>query len=318
MRGGESNHTRILLDGIELSDPISGVVDFAHLSIAGIERIEILRGAPSALWGSDAISGVINLISRKGGRSSLTHKSGSNQRHETTLQVATESEDFSMQASAHHFQTRGENISLTGSERDGYRNNTLQWGGQWRPLSETNFRFSIRRTHANLEYDSGFPILSDQPHTSRNRQTYLNTSLHTQTGPFKHQATSASCRRRISRRIPPRPKQGGAASRSTKLVWRDFERCLLGRPLHPRRWPGVEPGTLSPERHRALTLYLLQCVHDAELAARPPSHDRPVAATRQEQRFPRCRHLAHLLCLPVSGQSTRLYLASASGSPTRP
>ncbi|MDE0612051.1 MAG: TonB-dependent receptor plug domain-containing protein, partial [Gammaproteobacteria bacterium] len=69
MRGGESNHTRILLDGIELSDPTSGSVDFAHLSIAGIERIEILRGAPSALWGSDAISGIVNLISRKGGSS---------------------------------------------------------------------------------------------------------------------------------------------------------------------------------------------------------------------------------------------------------
>ena len=82
-------------------------MNFAHLSTAGIKRIEILRGAPSALWGSNAISGVINLISRKGGRSSLTHKSGSNQRHETTLQVATESEDFSMQTSAHHFQTRG-------------------------------------------------------------------------------------------------------------------------------------------------------------------------------------------------------------------
>ena len=67
MRGGESNHTRILLDGIELSDPTSGVVNFAHLSIAGIERIEILRGAPSALWGSNAISGIVNLISRKGG-----------------------------------------------------------------------------------------------------------------------------------------------------------------------------------------------------------------------------------------------------------
>lgn len=228
MRGGESNHTRILLDGIELSDPISGVVDFAHLSIAGIERIEILRGAPSALWGSDAISGIINLISRKGGNSSLTHKSGSNRRHETTLQVATESENLSMQASAHHFQTRGENISLTGSERDGYRNNTLQWGGRWYPSTETDFRFSIRRTHANSEYDGSGP--SDAPHISRNRRNYLNASLHTQTGPFKHQANFSYLQttNQFQDAFPTETK--GRRIQLDELVWRDFEDCFLSRP----------------------------------------------------------------------------------------
>ena len=228
MRGGESNHTRILLDGIELSDPTSGSVDFAHLSIAGIERIEILRGAPSALWGSDAISGIVNLISRKGGNSSLTQKSGSNQRHETTLQVATESEDFSMQASAHHFQTQGENISLTGSERDGYRNNTLQWGGQWRPSTETDFRFSIRRTHANSEYDGSGP--SDAPYTSRSRRNYLNASLHTQTGSFKHQANFSYLQttNQFQDAFPTETK--GRRIQIDELVWRDLEDCLLGRP----------------------------------------------------------------------------------------
>lgn len=228
MRGGESNHTRILLDGIELSDPTSGVVDFAHLSIAGIERIEILRGAPSALWGSDAISGIVNLISRKRGSSSLTQKSGSNRRHETTLQVASESEGFSMQASAHHFQTRGENISLTGSERDGYRNNTLQWGGQWRPSAETDFRFSVRRTHANSEYDGPGP--ADAPYASRSRRTYLNASLHTQTGPFKHQANLSFLQTTNQPQDTFPAESKGRRIQIDELAWRDFEDCLLGRP----------------------------------------------------------------------------------------
>ena len=228
MRGGESNHTRILLDGIELSDPISGVVDFAHLSIAGIERIEILRGAPSALWGSDAISGIVNLISRKGGDSSLTHKSGSNRRHETTLQVATESEDFSMQASAHHFQTRGENISPTGSERDGYRNNTLQWGLHWSPSPETDLRVSARRTNAHSEYDGPGP--SDAPYTSRNRRTYLNASLHTQTGPFMHQANLSYLKTTNQPQDVFPVESKGRRIQIDELAWRDFEDCLLGQP----------------------------------------------------------------------------------------
>ena len=228
MRGGESNHTRILLDGIELSDPTSGVVDFAHLGIAGIKRIEILRGAPSALWGSDAISGIVNLVSRKGGDSSLTYKSGSNRRHETTLQVATESEGFSMQASAHHFQTQGENISLAGSERDGYRNNTLQWGGQWHPSAETDFRFSVRRTHAHSEYDGSGP--TDAPYTSRNRRTYLNASLHTETGPFKHQANLSYLKTTNQPQDAFPTETKGRRIRVDELAWRDFEDCLLGRP----------------------------------------------------------------------------------------
>ncbi len=228
MRGGESNHTRILLDGIELSDPTSGVVDFAHLAIAGIERIEVLRGAPSALWGSNAISGIVNLISRKEGRSSLTQKSGSNQRHETTLQVATESEGFSMQASAHHFQTRGENISLTGSERDGYRNNTLQWGGQWHPSADTRLHFSARRTHAHSEYDGPGP--SDAPYTSRNRRNYLNARLHTQTGPVKHQASLSILHTTNQPQDAFPTESKGRRIQVDELVWRDFERCLLGRP----------------------------------------------------------------------------------------
>ena len=228
MRGGETNHTRILLDGIELSDPTSGVVDFAHLAIAGIERIEVLRGAPSALWGSDAISGVINLVSRKGGRSSLTHKSGSNRRHETTLQAAAESGDFSMQASAHHFQTRGENISLSGSERDGYRNTTLQWGGQWSPADGTDVRFSARRTHAYAEYDGPGPV--DAPHSSRNRRTYLNTRLHAQAGLLQYQA-SLGYLETTNRPQDAFPTESeGRRIQADALAWRDFERCLLGRP----------------------------------------------------------------------------------------
>ncbi len=313
MRGGESNHTRILLDGIELSDPISGVVDFAHLSIAGIERIEILRGAPSALWGSDAISGVINLISRKGGRSSLTHKSGSNQRHETTLQVATESEDFSMQASAHHFQTRGENISLTGSERDGYRNNTLQWGGQWRPLAETNFRFSIRRTHANLEYDSGFPILSDQPHTSRNRQTYLNTSLHTQTGPFKHQANLSFLQTTNQPQDSSPTETKGRRIQIDELVWRDFERCLLGRPC--TLGAGLEWSRERYHRRGIEPLHFISSSVFMTLNWQPDPQATIDLSLRRDKNsdFQDADTWRISFAYQFPGQSTRLYLASGIG-----
>ena len=67
-RGAGSGHTLILLDGVEVNMPNDpgGTFDFANLSADNIERIEILRGPQSTLYGSDALAGVINIISRRG------------------------------------------------------------------------------------------------------------------------------------------------------------------------------------------------------------------------------------------------------------
>lgn len=62
VRGTESNHVLTLIDGIEAADPFQGEFDFATLAADDVGRIEILRGPQSALYGSDAIGGVINII----------------------------------------------------------------------------------------------------------------------------------------------------------------------------------------------------------------------------------------------------------------
>lgn len=67
LRGADNDQVLVLLDGIELGDPsnISTQFQFDHLNASDIERIEILRGNQSSLYGSDAIGGVINIITRK-------------------------------------------------------------------------------------------------------------------------------------------------------------------------------------------------------------------------------------------------------------
>jgi len=65
MRGGESNFTQVMVDGVQLNDPTNtrgGSFDFGSLSLSSIERIEIVRGTQSTVYGSDALSGVINII----------------------------------------------------------------------------------------------------------------------------------------------------------------------------------------------------------------------------------------------------------------
>jgi vitamin B12 transporter len=66
LRGAESNQTLVLIDGIKASDPYAGEFDFATLIADDVARVEILRGQQSALYGSDAIGGVINYITPTG------------------------------------------------------------------------------------------------------------------------------------------------------------------------------------------------------------------------------------------------------------
>ncbi len=62
LRGSEANHVLVLIDGVEASNPFSGAFSFNAMPTSGVSRVEVLRGEQSALWGSDAIGGVINIV----------------------------------------------------------------------------------------------------------------------------------------------------------------------------------------------------------------------------------------------------------------
>jgi vitamin B12 transporter len=68
IRGTNSNHTKVLVDGIDMGDPSTptGAFDFAHLATAGIDRIEVLRGPQSGVYGADAVGGVIDIVTKSG------------------------------------------------------------------------------------------------------------------------------------------------------------------------------------------------------------------------------------------------------------
>jgi vitamin B12 transporter len=83
IRGASSSHTLVLVDGINIADASSpsGAVDFSSLTLDNVERIEVVRGPQSTLYGANAIGGVINVITRKGGgkpRATVSMQAGNN------------------------------------------------------------------------------------------------------------------------------------------------------------------------------------------------------------------------------------------------
>jgi vitamin B12 transporter len=132
IRGAESNQTVVVYDGVQLNDPSTpgGGFDFANLLTADISRIEILRGAQSTLYGSQAIGGVINIVSAEptgpfGG--GVTAEGGSHHTGYVSARVGGKNDSLLWRLSGHWYGTSG--IPAFDERYGGKRLNANQNGG---------------------------------------------------------------------------------------------------------------------------------------------------------------------------------------------
>ncbi|MFU8817694.1 MAG: TonB-dependent receptor plug domain-containing protein [Pseudomonadales bacterium] len=131
VRGAEADHLLVLIDGVDLMDPSTDAgFNFANLNLAGIDRLEYLPGAQSAIWGSDAVAGVLQLSTRPSAdRRHLAVEAGSFASRAVRLQAAEVGDQHYYNFSLADFTTDGTNISRTGSGKDGYDNRSALLSG---------------------------------------------------------------------------------------------------------------------------------------------------------------------------------------------
>ena len=125
LRGGKAAHTLVMIDGVKVNSSTTGSFDFSGVNTDDIERIEIVKGPQSTFYGSEAIAGVINIITKKGvGKPEvdLSFESGSYGTYKPSLTISGGNKEFDYRLTSSYFSTDGISSAKEGSEIDGYRN----------------------------------------------------------------------------------------------------------------------------------------------------------------------------------------------------
>ena len=165
LRGGESRYTKVLIDGVPVNSS-GGFFDFSHLTTDNIDRIEIVRGPASVLYGADAVSGIVQIFTRRGSdqsRASIGARAGRYRSFDVDADVAGDNQlgQFSFGAARH-----STNGILPFNNQ--YRNGTLSSALTLGHSNEGDVRLSARYTAAEFHYPTDF---AGQPVDSNSYRT---------------------------------------------------------------------------------------------------------------------------------------------------
>ena len=171
VRGAESNHVLVLVNGIEANDPAIGdAFEFNQVSISDVERIEIVRGPQSSLWGSDAMAGVIHIITTPlSDESSIDAniETGSFSTNRVNLAARNTFGDNRMKFDLDYRESDGTNISRQGDEDDGLESLHLSLAGNYAATDDFSLDYTIRHTDKTVEFD-GTDFASGLPKDAEN------------------------------------------------------------------------------------------------------------------------------------------------------
>ena len=164
LRGTNSTQTLVLIDGVRVNSPYFSGYDFSALSTEDVERVEIVRGPYSALYGSDAIGGVISILRRAASirpEGRATAAAGNRGFHEETLFASAGLGSVGFSVSGRDARDGGEPETVAGTrvDNDGWRDRNGSAGLEWSVSPEFQAGLHVERMFARSEIpsDSGAP-----------------------------------------------------------------------------------------------------------------------------------------------------------------
>jgi vitamin B12 transporter len=195
MRGTNANHTKVLIDGIDVGDPsnANAAFDFGQLLTQDIEKVEVLRGPQSGLYGSDAIGGVINIITKSGSGAPQfggSLEGGSFDTFNQTGNLSGSLQQFHYAATIEHFHSGATPVTPLdylppGQQRidDSYDNLTASTKLGFDVSEHLDFGLAARYTDSHLHFTGdNFDNFPSTPDTSQSesttRQYYTRATAH--------------------------------------------------------------------------------------------------------------------------------------------
>lgn len=188
IRGANSNHTLLLIDGVRVGSATSGTANFSRLPLAQIERIEILRGPASALYGADAIGGAIQIFTKRGeGPASVNASTGfgSYGTSDSSIGVAGGNDVVSYSLQAGYFATRGFNAlrnpggDAYNPDRDGFSRRSVSGNLALRLSPHDEIGMNFLSSQGSSRFDSYlYPDTSTARSDWRSDQDIGNVSLY--------------------------------------------------------------------------------------------------------------------------------------------
>jgi len=158
LRGGNSGHTLVLMDGVRVGSATLGSFDWGNLSTADIERIEIVRGPQSSLYGADAMGGVIQIFTRRGKQGTkvkVATEAGSYGTTSGMMSVTGKTESAVAYAlSVNGLRSGGISAAAKGTELDPYRQFTVS-GRVAMPVGDGELEVIARNVDGQTGLDGG-------------------------------------------------------------------------------------------------------------------------------------------------------------------
>jgi len=158
LRGLPKRYSTVYIDGVKMSDPasVSNDYDFNHLLTSQIDRVEILKGNQSSVYGSGAIGGTINITTKKGKpgfQKNIQYNNGSHGTNDLSLSFSGADEDDNFYFGIERFQTDGMSAMTHNDEKDRYRNNSLVANYAHKFSEKVEFESNLRIAETYSQYD---------------------------------------------------------------------------------------------------------------------------------------------------------------------
>ncbi|MEE2667901.1 MAG: TonB-dependent receptor [Pseudomonadota bacterium] len=184
IRGASSGQTLVLIDGVKVNDASSpdGAFDFSNLQTFNIERIEVLKGSQSTLWGSDAIGGLINIVTKDfqmGPKYNFFIETGSHETLKLGANIYFSNNENNFQISAFEHKSKGISKAEENDgnfEKDGFGSRSFLFKGKLN-FYDITYSTNINYSESDIDFDSYGFITGVKDGDENTKSNHLNWTM---------------------------------------------------------------------------------------------------------------------------------------------